>query len=86
MVDDFDVEVRNKKLNLLCLVDGLSGGKSVLVNEAGNLGIAIYNMRQGEGIRYETLFRDETVGAWDAASGKEYRGMLCRSMDLGGFH
>jgi exonuclease SbcC len=86
MVDDFDVEVRNKNLDRTCLVDELSGGQFVLVNEAVNLGIAIYNMRQGEGIRYETLFRDETVGALDTANGKEYLRMLRRAMDLGGFH
>ena len=86
MVDDFDVEVRNKNLDRTCLVDELSGGQFVLVNEAVNLGIAIYNMRQGEGIRYETLFRDETVGALDAANGKEYVRMLRQAMDLGGFH
>jgi exonuclease SbcC len=86
MVDDFDVEVRNKNLDRTCLVDELSGGQFVLVNEAVNLGIAIYNMRQGEGIRYKTLFRDETVGALDAANGKEYVRMLRRAMDLGGFH
>ncbi|MGD0228349.1 MAG: AAA family ATPase [Terriglobia bacterium] len=86
MVDDFDVEVRNKNLDRTCLVDELSGGQFVLVNEAVNLGIAIYNMRQGETIRYETLFRDETVGALDAANGKEYVRMLRRAMDLGGFH
>jgi hypothetical protein len=55
-------------------------------NEAVNLGIAIYNMRHGVGTRYETLFRDETVGALDAANGKEYVRMLRRAMDLGGFH
>jgi len=86
MVDDFDVEVRNKNLDRTCLVDELSGGQFVLVNEAVNLGIPIYNMQQGEGIRYETLFRDETVGALDAANGKEYVRMLRRAMDLGGFH
>ena len=43
-------------------------------------------MRQGEGIRYETLFRDETVGALDAVNGKEYVRMLRRAMELGGFH
>jgi exonuclease SbcC len=86
MVDDFDVEVRNKNLDRTCLVDELSGGQFVLVNEAVNLGIAIYNMRQGEGIHYETLFRDETVGALDAVNGKEYVRMLRRAMDLGGFH
>jgi len=84
--DDFDIEVRNKTLDRTCLVDELSGGQCVLVNEAVNLGIAIYNMRQGEGIRYETLFRDETVGALDAVNGKEYVRMLRRAMDLGGFH
>jgi DNA repair protein SbcC/Rad50 len=78
------VEVRNKNLDGTCLVDELSGGQFVLVNEAVNLGIAIYNMRQGEGIRYETLFRDETVGALDAANSKEYVRMLRRAMDLGG--
>ena len=41
---------------------------------------------QSEGIRYETLLRDETVGALDAANGKEYVRMLRRAMDLGGFH
>jgi exonuclease SbcC len=86
MVDDFDVEVRNKNLDRTCMVDELSGGQFVLVNEAVNLGIAIYNMRQGEGIRYETLFRDETVGALDSANAKEYIRMLRRAMDLGGFH
>jgi exonuclease SbcC len=86
MVGDFDVEVRNKNLDRTCLVDELSGGQFVLVNEAVNLGIAIYNMRQGEGIRYETLFRDETVGALDVVNGKEYVRMLRRAMDLGGFH
>ena len=86
MVDDFDVEVRNKNLDRTCLVDELSGGQFVLVNEAVNLGIAIYNMRQGEGIRYETLFRDETVGALDSANAKEYVRMLRRAMDMGGFH
>jgi exonuclease SbcC len=86
MVDDFDVEVRNKNLDRTCLVDELSGGQFVLVNEAVNLGIAIYNVRQGEGVLYETLFRDETVGALDAVNGKEYVRMLRRAMDLGGFH
>ena len=37
MVDDFDVEVRNKNLDRTCLVDELSGGQFVLVNEAVNL-------------------------------------------------
>ena len=67
-------------------MDKLPGVQFDLGNEALNLGIAIYNMRQGEGIRYETLFRDETVGALDTVNGKEYVRMLRRAMDLGGFH
>jgi len=85
-VDDFDIEVRNKTLDRTCLVDELSGGQFVLVNEAVNLGIAIYNMRQGEGIRYETLFRDETVGALDAKNAKEYVRMLRHAMEIAAFH
>ncbi len=78
--------VRNKNLDRTFLADGLSGGQFVLVNEAVNFGIAIYNMRQGEGIRYETLFRDETVGPLGSANAKEYMRMLRSAMDLGGFH
>jgi exonuclease SbcC len=85
-VDDFDIEVRNKTLDRTCLVDELSGGQFVLVNEAVNLGIAIYNMRQGDGIRHETLFRDETVGALDTKNAREYVLMLRHAMDIGGFY
>jgi DNA repair protein SbcC/Rad50 len=85
-VDDFDIEVRNKTLDRTCLVDELSGGQFVLVNEAVNLGIAIYNMRQGDGIRHETLFRDETVGALDTKNAREYVRMLRHAMDIGSFY
>jgi exonuclease SbcC len=85
-VDDFDVEVRNKSLDRAFSVDELSGGQFVLVNEALNLGIAMYNARKGEGIRYETLFRDETIGALDYHNGLEYVRMLRRAMEIGGFY
>jgi hypothetical protein len=49
MVDDFNVEVRNKNLDRTCLVDELSGGQFVLVNDVVNLDIAIYNIHQGKG-------------------------------------
>ena len=85
-VDDFDVEVRNKSLDRAFSVDELSGGQFVLVNEALNLGIAMYNARKGEGIRYEMLFRDETIGALDHRNGVEYVRMLRRAIDIGGFY
>jgi len=45
LVDNFDIEVRKKNLDRARLVDELSGGQFVLVNEAVNLGIAFYNMQ-----------------------------------------
>jgi hypothetical protein len=69
IVDDFDVEVRNKNLDRTCLVDELSGGQFVLVNEDVNLGIAIYNMRQGEGIRYETQLGTKRWEHWMLSMG-----------------
>jgi hypothetical protein len=80
------LQADQNQLDRTCIVDELSDRQFALVNEAVNLGIANYNMRQDEGIRYETLCRDETVGAPDAANGKEYVRMLRRAMDLGGFH
>ncbi len=85
-VDDFDMEVRNKSLDRTFTVDELSGGQFVLVNEALNLGIAMYNARKGEGIRYEMLFRDETIGALDHHNGLEYVRMLRRAMEIGEFY
>jgi len=63
----------------------LGRSQFVLVNEAVNLDIAIYNMRQGDGIRHETLFRDETVGTLDTKNGREYVRMLRRAMDVVGY-
>lgn len=84
--DDFDIDVRNRALDRTCLADELSGGQFVLVNEALNLAIAIYNVRQGDEIHHETLFRDETVGELHAKSAPEYIRMLRRAMELGAFH
>jgi len=63
-VDDFDIEVRNKTLDRTCVVDELSGGQFVLVNEAVNLGIAIYNMRQGKGFGTKRFFGTKRSGPW----------------------
>ena len=56
----------------------------MLAKEAVNLGIAIYNMRQGEGTRYKTLFQNETIGALDGVNAKEYLRMLRRAVNSGG--
>ncbi|HTG61123.1 MAG TPA: hypothetical protein VMG63_17145, partial [Terriglobia bacterium] len=62
--DDFDIEVRNKTLDRTCLVDELSGGQFVLVNEAVNLGIAIYNMRQGTVPGTKRSFGTRRLAPW----------------------
>lgn len=66
------------------LVEGLSGGEKVVVGEAIGLALAIYNSRKG-GVKWRTLFRDETAGALDPQSAQAYVDMLRRALDLGGF-
>ena len=73
VVDDFDIEVRNKNLDRACLVDELSGGQFVLVNEAVNLGIFIYNMQQGDGLGWllsNDLHLPQTPGVGAGGSGR----------------
>jgi hypothetical protein len=43
-------------------------------------------MRQSEGSRHETVFRDETMGTLHAVNGKGYLRMLRRATNLGDFH
>jgi exonuclease SbcC len=65
-------------------VEALSGGEKVVVGEAIGLAIAIFNARKS-GIRYETLWRDETAGALDTTNAAAYVAMLRRARVLGGF-
>jgi exonuclease SbcC len=65
--------------------DQLSGGERVLVSEALALAICIYNARRS-GIPMLDLFRDECAGALSHTNAQRYIEMLCRALDLGGFH
>ena len=65
-------------------VEALSGGEKVVVGEAIGLAIAIVNARKS-GIRWETLWRDETAGALDPENADRYVLMLRRARELGGF-
>jgi len=65
-------------------VEALSGGERVVVGEALGLAIAIANARKS-GIRWETLFRDETAGALDPVNAAAYVDLLRRALALGGF-
>lgn len=66
-------------------VEALSGGEKVIIGEAVGLALAIFNARKS-GVKYETLFRDETAGALDPENARAYVQMLRRARDLGGFH
>ncbi len=66
-------------------ISTMSGGEKVILNEAISLALAIYNARKS-GLRYETLFRDETAGALDPQNAERYMQMLQRALELGGFH
>jgi exonuclease SbcC len=65
-------------------VEALSGGERVIVGEALGLAIAIFNARKS-GIRYRTMWRDETAGALDPDNASAYVSMLRRARELGGF-
>lgn len=64
--------------------EALSGGEKVVVGEAIGLALAIFNARKS-GVKWETLWRDETAGALDPDNAQRYVLMLRRAMDLGGF-
>lgn len=65
-------------------VEDLSGGEKVIVGEAINLALAVFNARKS-GVRWQTLFRDETAGALDPENAGRYVAMLRRALELGGF-
>ena len=63
----------------------LSVGERVLVSEALQLAVAIYNTRRS-GIQLLDLVRDECAGALSATNAVRYIGMLRKAMDIGGFN
>jgi exonuclease SbcC len=65
-------------------VEQLSGGEKVVVGEAVGLAISIFNARKS-GVRWQTIFRDETAGALDPENAARYVAMLRRALSLGGF-
>lgn len=65
--------------------EALSGGEKVIVSEAIGLALAIYMARKS-GVKWETLWRDETAGALDPHNARAYIAMLRRARELGGFY
>lgn len=65
-------------------VEALSGGERVVVGEALGLALSIFNSRKS-GVKWATLFRDETAGALDPENAAAYVEMLRKALQLGGF-
>lgn len=78
----FDVRVYDRGVERV--VEALSGGERVVVGEAIGLALSIFNARKS-GVRWRTLFRDETAGALDPVNAHAYVDMLRRALALGGF-
>lgn len=81
----FDLEVTDHEEGRVGTLDDLSGGEKVPIGEAVSLALAIYAGRHS-GHSFETLFRDETVGACDPQNANRYVAMLRRALEVGAFH
>lgn len=81
--ESFDVRVYDGAEQRLA--EDLSGGERVILSEAIGLALAIFNARKS-GVRWETLWRDETAGALDPEHAQRYVAMLRRARSLGGFY
>ncbi len=81
----FDLEVTDHEEGRVGTLDDLSGGEKVPIGEAVSLALAIYAGRHS-GHHFETLFRDETVGACDPQNANQYVAMLRRALLVGGFY
>lgn len=82
MREVFDVSVRDG--GELRRIEDLSGGEEVIVGEALNLALAIHNANRS-GIRWRTLWRDETAGALSPRNAERYVAMLRAALDIGQF-
>ena len=67
------------------LVEDLSGGEETIIRESISLALAIFHARRS-GLKFETLFRDETAGALDPEHAQRYVRMLRQALQVGGFH
>jgi len=65
-------------------IEEFSGGEQVLLDEAVQMALALFNSERGGG-EVETLWRDEADGALDEDNARLYPQLLRRAMTVGGF-
>lgn len=82
LIEDFDIRVIDSEQGRDGTIDSLSGGEKVIVNEAVGMAIGLYMKSERH---FQTLFRDETDGALDAAHAPRYVEMLRRALKLGSY-
>ena len=80
----FNVEVEDTHRGESKLLDDMSGGEKVWINECLVRALALYMVNTGNA-RYETLFSDESDGPLDPERKRQYMGMKRKILDVGGY-
>lgn len=84
MKEAFLIQVEDTHRGEIKLLDDMSGGEKVWINECLVRGIALY-IAQAADIQYETLFSDESDGALDPERKRQYMEMQRAVVDRGGY-
>lgn len=84
MKEAFLIQVEDTHRGEIKLLDDMSGGEKVWINECLVRGIALY-IAQAADARYETLFSDESDGALDPERKRQYMEMQRAVVERGGY-
>lgn len=80
----FLIQVEDTHRGEIKLLDDMSGGEKVWINECLVRGIALY-IAQAADVQYETLFSDESDGALDPERKRQYMEMQRAVVERGGY-
>ncbi|SER36626.1 AAA family ATPase [Giesbergeria anulus] len=78
------IQVEDTHRGEIKLLDDMSGGEKVWINECLVRGIALY-IAQAADVQYETLFSDESDGALDPERKRQYMEMQRAVVERGGY-
>jgi exonuclease SbcC len=83
--ETFDVVVCDNERGREGNGEDLSGGEKIIVGEALGLGVSLFHA-QASGASFQTVVRDETVGALDPENAERYVAMLKSFLRIGVVH